>query len=426
MPALIQYGPGGELSEEELKLVDESGLKIIFGIWIDPASDFGDSTFISSTIYRVNNILSYSSKFNCIIGYQIMNEPQVEDIYSAGAQSISNLWQLVINLIHEKHPGVPVSISSAIIGDYINMHKFDFAAYNAYIYNQVTITNSHGYSGYHQFLNQNRAVNLPFIVTEYGLSVSPPAVIGQGYDYGGNTLEQQTTGDLLMYRDLLDAGAEGNCVFQYHDGWWKGENEFVHDANPEEWFGLIEFSNVNDKYGEPRPVWNAYEKYNKAIITDPKNGSIYQNIIPLEFFTSDDVSYCKIFMNDSLLYSKPIASTYYTDSLDLTFNEEIKDVVLNICFFNPNNDTLKSESISILCTRNDIELPKVNFELTPAALQPGGRNFIIIEVTKDSIFIVKDNKIDYVLHPHTGFDPGLAKSKVMSFNKNHFYISGLF
>ncbi len=415
----------GELSEDELKLVDESGLKILFGIWIDPAGDFGNSTFIANTVNQVNNILSYSSKYNCIIGYLIMNEPQVENIYSAGAQSLSNLWQLVINLIHQKHPGVPVSFSNTMIGDYINMRKFDFAGYNAYIYNPVTITASHGYSGFLHFLKQNRSAQMPLIITEYGLSVSPPNT-NQDYGYGGNTLEQQTSGDLLMYRDVLDAGVQGNCVFQYHDGWQKAGNDSIHDPSPEEWFGLIEFSNLNDKYGEPRPVWNAYERYNKAIITDPKNGNIYNDTIPLEFFTTDDVSYCKIFMSDSLIYSKPISSTHYTDELNLSFNQNIKDVILNYYFFNTNNDTLKSESISVLCKKNDIELTQVKIEISPGTLQPGGRNFVNMEVTKDTIFNIEGNKIDYVLHPHLSFAPGIAKSKIMTFNKNYWSYPGYF
>ena len=371
----------GELSEDELKLVDASGLKILFGIWIDPAGDFGNPTFIANVMNQVSNVLKYSYKYNCIIGYLIMNEPQVENIYNAGAQNLSILWKAVIDLIHQKHPGVPVSFSNTIIGDYINMDIFDFAGYNAYIYSPVTIANSHGYSGFLHYLKQNRAAKIPLIVTEYGLSVSPPNT-NTYYGYGRNTLEQQTSGDLLMYRDLLDAGVQGNCVFQYHDGWDKAGNESVHDNNPEEWFGLIEFSSVDDKYGETRPVWDAYTKYNKAIISDPKNGSVYQDTIPLEFFTTDDVSYCKIYMNDSLLFSKPMSSTYYTDYLKLTLNKNIKDVILNFYFFNSTNDTLKSESISVLCTKNNIELPKVNISISPNTLQPGRRNFVNMEEIK--------------------------------------------
>ncbi|MDP3580612.1 MAG: hypothetical protein Q8S39_01680, partial [Ignavibacteria bacterium] len=77
----------GAITEEELKLVEESGLKILFGIWIDPAGDFGSQSFRTSALNQVNAVLNYSNKFKCIIGYLIMNEPQVAHIYNAGAQN---------------------------------------------------------------------------------------------------------------------------------------------------------------------------------------------------------------------------------------------------------------------------------------------------------------------------------------------------
>ncbi|MBU0560342.1 MAG: T9SS type A sorting domain-containing protein [Bacteroidetes bacterium] len=41
-----------------------------------------------------------------------------------------------------------------------------------------------------------------------------------------------------------------------------------------------------------------------------------------------------------------------------------------------------------------------------------------MHVTMDSVFSIEENKIDYVLHPHIGFDPGITKSKVMIFTSN--------
>ncbi|OGU77863.1 MAG: hypothetical protein A2W11_00030 [Ignavibacteria bacterium RBG_16_35_7] len=404
----------GALTEEELQIVEQSGLKIIFGIWIDPQGNFSDTNFVAQVYNHVNDVLNYSANYNSIIGYLIMNEPQVQHIYNVGAQSLLNLWNQIINLIHNRHPGIPVSFSNTMIGDYINMEIFDFAAYNAYIYNPVTISNSHGYSGFLNYLKENRADNMPFIITEYGLSVSPGDT-NNGYGYGGNTIEQQATGNLLMYRGLIDADAQGNCVFQYHDGWWKGGNEYVHDPNPEEWFGLIEFSGLNDIYGSPRPVWEMYGKYNKAIITNPKNEHIYKNVIPLEFFLTNEVASFNVVMNDSILYSNSINSSHYLDEFVLNLDDDIKDVTLDFHFFDSNTDTIKSESISILYTKNDIELPSLTIE-TLGSFVPGSRNYVQMKVVTNSLFSIDNNKIDYVLHPHIGFDPGIVKSNLLTFN----------
>ena len=413
------------LSEEELQLVEASGLKILFGIWIDPNGDFSDPAFITQTYNQVSQILDYSSNYNSIIGYIIMNEPQVQNIYDVGAQPLLNLWQTIINLIHSRHPGIPVSFSNTIIGDYINMNIFDFAGYNAYIYNPVTITNSHGYGGFLKYLKNNRSANKPLIVTEYGLSVSP-GIPSTNYGYGGNTLEQQVSGDLLMYRELLDAGAQGNCVFQYHDGWWKGGDEFTHDPNPEEWFGLIEFSSLSDIYGSERPVWAAYEKYNKAIITNPKNGEIYNDKIPIEIFSEPEVASYTVSLNDNLVLVKSISNSYTSEELNLNFNDDLKDVDLVFNFFDLLGDTLKSETITVLYSRSSVQLPSIKINITPDSLVPGASTSLNITMKKDSLFVIEGNKIDYVMHPHIGFDPGIGNSKIISTSDTNITFVGYF
>ncbi len=409
----------GALKEEELALVEESGLKILFGIWIDPQGDFGSTSFVNSAINHVNEVLGYSKNYNCIIGYLIMNEPQVAHIYDAGSQNLLNLWDTIIDLIHQKDPGVPVSFSNTMIGDYINMDIFDFSGYNAYIYNPVTISNSHGYSGYLKFLKENRASQKPFIITEYGLSVSP-GTPSDKYQYGSNTVQQQMEGDLLMYRNLIDAGAQGGVVFQYHDGWWKGGNEFVHDNSPEEWFGLIEFTNYNDKYGTERPVWSAYKTYNKAIITEPKNEQIISSLLPIEIFTTDDVASFSVYMNDSLLLGQNISGNYFSGELNLDIQETIKDLRLYFYFFDSTGDTLKSEMISVLNSKETIQPPTITLQILPANLNPGGQNYLLMDITNNPIFTIDGNRIDYVAHPHIGFDTGTAKYRVIQLVNNKF------
>lgn len=413
------------ITEEELKLVEESGLKILFGIWIDPSGDFGSQSFRISVLNHVNSVLNYSSNYSCVIGYLIMNEPQVAPIYNSGAQNLLSLWQSVIGLIHQKHSGVPVSFSNTIIGDYINMDIFDFAAYNAYIYNPVTITDSHGYQGFLSYLKNNRAKQKPFVITEFGLSVSPGSSSTK-YTYGGNTLEKQASGDLLMYRDLIDAGAQGGCVFQYHDGWWKDGNEFVHDSSPEEWFGLIEFTSQNDIYGTPRPVWSAFEKYNKAIIADPKNEEIYSGKIPVEIFTTEDVNSFSIVLNDSVLLNQNISNNYFNGLLELNLNEDIKDVRLTFNFYNAAGGTVKSETISLLRTRNEIQIPQIKMQIVPANLNPGSKNYLQMEITSNSIFTIEGNKVEYAVHPHIGFDAGAAKSQTITLVNNKYSTQDFF
>jgi hypothetical protein len=338
----------GALTEEELQVIESSGLKLLFGIWIDPEGDFGESGFRSAALGQVEDILSYSSKYGSIIGYLVMNEPQVGHIYDAGAQALSDLWQDIVDLIGRGHPGIPVSFANTMIGDFIGMDRwFDFAAYNAYITNPKTLSDSHGYAGFLRYLKEHRAESMPMIVTEFGLSVSP-GTSGPEYGYGGNTLEQQAEGDLAMFRGLIDAGCQGGCVFQYHDGWWKSGNETVHDPLPEEWFGLIGFSSLSDAVGIPRPAWNAFAEYNKAIIVEPKNGLIHDETVPVELFAEEDVASFTVTWNGNPLLSESLSGGHHEGFITLAPTGTVADVDLQFSFFNGSGAILKGESISIL------------------------------------------------------------------------------
>ena len=188
------------------------------------------------------------------------------------------------------------------------------------------------------------------------------------------------------------------------------------DENPER--GLIEFSGLGDIYGTERPVWAAYEKYNKAIIINPKNEQIYQNTVPVELFTMPEVASFTISKKNNVLFAESLETTHYCSELILTQNEEIEDIELVFNFFNSNKDTLKSETISILCSISELELPDIVLDVYPVTLTPGSRNYLNMQVTTSSQFFIENNRIDYVMHPHIGFDPGIAKSKVMVITDN--------
>ena len=67
-----------ELTEDELKLVQASGLKIIFGIAIKPDEDFGDPKVVERDLELTRRVLAYARKYDCVITYLIMNEPMPE------------------------------------------------------------------------------------------------------------------------------------------------------------------------------------------------------------------------------------------------------------------------------------------------------------------------------------------------------------
>lgn len=414
------------LREEELALVEQSGLKILFGIWIDPHGNYGDSAYIDNAINYVDNILSYTKDYSCILAYIIMNEPLVTDILAGGPENLVSLWEECIDLIHQHHPGVPVTISNTAVGDYIRSDLFQIGAYNLYIYNPVLISHSHGYAGYCEFIRKHRSQNMPFIITEYGLSVSP-ASAGGSYGYGGNTLDQQTEGNLLMYRELIDGGAQGGCVFQYHDGWWKGGNENSHDDNPEEWFGLMEFdSNPGNMEGTPRPVWEAYSAYNQAIVWQPKNQQIYRHSVPVELIMTDSVRRIIIDINGQPVSDfSPVSQYHYTDLVP-DIPDSIRDISITFSFYDKINNLIKTESVSSLLLKSPVRLPSIDLTVLPNNLASSSQVHIILDVTNNPLFTIQDNRLDYAFFPHIGFSPGEARIATIPDNQDHWRFTDFF
>jgi len=388
-------------SAQDLDYLDNFDIKIIMGIWIDPAGDFSNPTFVANAKKIVSDVLSYSKNHDNIIAYLIMNEPMAEDIFAAGYTNTVNLWTDLIDIIHTQHPNRPVSIANTSNGTYINSDIFDFSAYNVYIYNPVTVNYLHGYRYFINYLSQLNVPGHPLVITEYGLSVSP---VGPGnWGYGGNSLAQQTEGDLYMYKSLVDGGASGSCVFNYSDGWWKAGNEFVHDNLPEEWFGLVEYDSLTDSHGQERPVWKAVKDYQSAIITQPKSSEIYLEKVPVELFLNDTVARIEILMDSAIIYQKQTVNSYLTDTL-LFNNTHMKDALMVFNCYDKTDSLIKSEEKNILITDSAITLPTIEISTNNDFWQTNSVD-VTYQINKSDDFTT-GSKLDYIFYPHTGFDYG--------------------
>lgn len=393
-----------QFSENQLKLVQASGLKLIMGIDIDPVGDYSDPKFVKECEDKVWKVMTYAKKYDCTITYLILNEPQTDHIHAVSGNAFINLMKSLTDIIHKEQPGVPVTISAnAMISDYIDENIFDVYAYNCYEYSDAQ-TATMGFKDYIKGLCELNGLKKPFIATEFGYSVSH-----KGYGrYGGNTLTQQSEGVIANYRDLIDAGAVGMCPFDYADGWWKGGDQNFHNPDqPEEWFGFWGYSNIHDKYGSPRPVWYAMKNYMKALIVSPKNNDIYtSNQIPLELYVDKNIKSVDIKVNDKIIYSKNIDKEgYFADQLSLSL-KDIEDQELAFEFYDKDKNLIKTESIMILASNAPFELPKLSIEVTPSQDLNSGKIASIktkIEM-KDNFKLLDDLKISY--NTHLGWEVG--------------------
>lgn len=393
-----------QFSEAQLKLVQQSGLKLIMGLDVNPEKNYGDPEFVKECIEKVKKVTAYSKKYDCIITYLVINEPQTEHIHQVTGKAFVDLMKTLIDNLHKEHPGIPVTLSAnAMISDYMDESLFDVYAYNCYDHIEAQ-TATMGFKDYIKGLNEQNGLNKPFITTEFGYSISH-----KGFGrYGGNTLKQQSDGLIANYRDLIDAGAVGMCPFYYADGWWKGGEKKIHSLDqPEEWFGFWGYSDVNDKYGSPRPVWFAMRDYMKGLIISPKNSSMHTGTtIPLELYNDKDVKKVVVKFHDKIIYSKNISNEgYFADQLPIN-PIDIEDMELAFEFYDKNNTIIKNESISILASKTAFELPKLTIEVTPGKdLNEGKIASIKTKIeTNEKFKLLDDLKISY--NTHIGWEVG--------------------
>ncbi|GAK91661.1 hypothetical protein JCM19297_1612 [Nonlabens ulvanivorans] len=396
-----------QFSEAQLQLVQESGLKLIMGLEVNPEEDYGDPKFINHCKTQLENILKYAPKYDCIITYLVINEPQTDHIHEVSATAFKNLMKMMIDMIHEGHSNVPVTLSAnAMISDWMDESMYDVYAYNCYGYNEGQ-TATMGFRDYIKGLNELNGLDKPFIITEFGHSVSPKGGFG---NFGSRTLKEQSEGLVSNYRDLIDAGAVGMCPFYYADGWWKGGEKGIHNKEqPEEWFGFWGgYKDVNDKYGSPRPVWFAMRDYMKGLIISPKNKTIHTNTttIPLELYNNETIKKVIVKNRDEVIYSKNITSTgYFADQL--TINPVgMEAMELAFEFFDAEDKLVKNESIIILASKTAIELPKLTIEVTPGNDLNESKNASIKTeiVTNENFKLISDLIVSY--NTHLGWDVG--------------------
>ena len=394
-----------QYSEAQLKLVQESGLKLIMGLEVNPEEDYGDPKFINHCKIQLENVLKYAPKYDCIISYLVINEPQTDHIHNVSGKAFKSLMKMMVDMIHQDHPGIPVTLSAnAMISDWMDQSMFDVYAYNCYGYNEGQ-TATIGFSDYIKGLNTLNGLDKPFIITEFGHSVSPKGGFGS---FGSRTLKEQSEGLISNYRDLIDAGAVGMCPFYYADGWWKGGEKNIHNKDqPEEWFGFWGYKDVNDKYGSPRPVWFAMRDYMKGLIISPKNKTIHTNTtIPLEFYNDNSIKKVVIKSRDEIIYSKNITHEgYFTDQL--TINPVgIEAMELAFEFFDIEGSIVKNESIIILASKTAIELPKLTIEVTPEKdLNNAKVGSIKTKIeTNENFKLIDDLIVSY--NTHLGWDVG--------------------
>jgi len=279
-------------TDEELALIEKSGLFVIQGIEIDWRGDLGNENHVQRSLKHIDRVVKAGAGHKNVLMYLVMNEPNTETILKAGEPQFLEFLCKLRDRVRAGHPGVPVSFANTCIGEFLDPSIWDAVGFNLYMYNPVAVKEILGYRGYLEWLRKRHPRGAPVVVTEFGLSVSPE---GEGrFGYGGNTPQDQVEGILWMHNGLIEAGTDGSCVFSYADGWWKNGNipkdEQTHEGDAEEWYGLIGYESKTDMTGTERPAFEAMKTANQALWIEPVSWKEYPTTIPVEVYATPEVT----------------------------------------------------------------------------------------------------------------------------------------
>jgi hypothetical protein len=398
-----------EMSEAELKVVQASGLKIIFGIWLKPDDDFSDPAVVARDLAVIRKVLAYSRNYSCVITYLIMNEPMPEHLRKVGAQATRDLWARAVELIHQLHPGIPVTISgNSAITEWVDLNLFDVYGRNAYDYNEGA-NFTHGYATAQRALTDSYGGSKPALLTEFGRSVSRRGSEG----YGGNTLQQQADAMVKYYRDLLDAGVTGLCPFYFADGWWKGGEPAIHNDEAEEWFGFYGFKDLKDTTGRPRPAWHALTRYNQALVTSPGNHAFYQVEVPVEAFCQPAVRKLRVLYHDGVLL-EAVPDAHGQVHARLAFpGEALTDRELVFESLDARGRLLKSEVLIVLTGPEPIQWPTLELQTPVTDLAAVKAVPIELRVANPTVFTL-GGEVRYAFSPHQGWDRAATRTRPLA------------
>lgn len=394
-----------ELTEPELKLVQASGLKVVYGIWLPPDEDFGDPKVVERDLAKVRAALAFTRKYDCVVTYLVMNEPMPEHLRKVGAKATRDLWTAVVQLIRQLHPGVPVTISgNSAITEWVDMDLFDVYGRNAYDYGDGAHF-THGFTQAHRAIHESLGGAKPSLLTEFGRSVSRK---GTGR-YGGNTLQEQADAMVKYYRDLLDAGVAGFCPFYYADGWWKAGQPAVHDDEAEEWFGFFGYAGLHDTVGHPRPAWHALTRYNQALVAEPRNQAFYLNAVPVEVHCQPRVKRIRVVHLDRVVFEgRPGADGRCTGTVSFQ-GEPLRDRELTVEALDAQGRVIKDETLIVLTAPQTIPWPTLTLE-TPVRDLTGVKELpVTVSVGNPGIFTF-GAEVRFACSPHKGWDR--AESRV--------------
>lgn len=284
------------LSREQLALARQHDLMVLQGIWVNPRGNYLSDTFQTQMLQIINQEVSRVKEAGNVLAVLVGNELLPERVFLAGVAQTDALLKRAYEAVKNADPKRLVSYANWPQLSALDLSVWDLVCMNLYPYEPSSVAHSLTFRGYIEYLKRTVAKTKPLVITELGLSVSPKpsAHPRPGYGDASLTPEQQAQQVLSLWDQAYQAGAQGACIFEWNDEWWKQHDyegdERRHDENdPEEWFGMVAFEEATQTTPAPRPLFHALKAYNQAVVISPVSDENYEEAVPVAVYAEEAV-----------------------------------------------------------------------------------------------------------------------------------------
>jgi hypothetical protein len=367
---------------EELALAARHDLRVLQGIWVDPDGAFADPDFRRRTLAEVARSVEASRYSPAVLGYLVLNEPRASAVAAAGLDETRAFLREVMATVRALDPSAPIGYASWPGLEALDDPLLDFVAFNLYPHRPRVVMDELGLVGYANMVRRTIAGGRPFVISEFGLSVSPGRPL-RTPGRGGASPGEQADGLLHMASTFASAGVAGLSVFQWSDGWWKNDDEpgdeLEHDPHDaEEWFGLVEFESVEDRHGQPRPALSALARHQRAVLLEPLAGVAEDSRIAIRLHATEEIT---VQLSIDGTQAKPIAltsscSTCYEAMLDLGPGAGRRDLRFDI--FDAHGEPI--HSAHRLVHLRGVRPPEISIVPLASRVEPGATLSVLIDI----------------------------------------------
>jgi O-antigen biosynthesis protein len=252
---------------EILDLAEETGLKLLMGVWwddpryLDPTDRGSWQKMASEAQAAVEEAVESFAGHPAVLGFVLGNEIPGPVVRWYGRRRIEDLLRILYETGKDAAPQALFSYANYPTTQYLDTGCFDFDCFNVFLENETA---------YRRYLAQLQVStgDRPLLLTELGLDS------GGGEDRQAECLHWQLQG-------AMELGLAGTCVFSWTDDWWVGRHKV------EGWY-----FGVTRENRDPKPALNVLEGYYRRRPSELREEWPRASVVVCAYQAQDTIEEC--------------------------------------------------------------------------------------------------------------------------------------